>query len=65
MVLNVICHNNFAKCGKLRLAAVSYPVVRVSVRVMVRVRVRVRVRVKVRRTLLVGTRASNKALYSL
>ena len=30
------CHNNFAKCDKLQLPAVSYPVVRVRVRVSAR-----------------------------
>ena len=49
-LLNVTCHNNFAKSDKLRLAAVSYPVTRV--------RARVRVRVRVRRTLMVGTISS-------
>ena len=57
--LNVICHNNFAKCAYLRLAPVSYPVVRVMVMV------RVRVRVRVRETLTVHIRTSNKAIFDL
>ena len=56
-MLYVIINSNFAKRGKLRLAAVIYPVVQFRVRV--RVMVRVRVQVKVKRTHTVGIRASN------